>query len=68
MLDEAEQPRLPVVAQVVTDQLEAVGAARQDGDLEAVNARVGEHDLAASLDDDRRVPRGIGSRGRIGAL
>src|SRR4051812_3886076 len=68
VLDEAEQARLPVIAQVIADELEPVGATRQDADLEAANARIGEHDFAASVDDDRRVPRRIGSRGWIDAL
>ena len=66
MLDEAEEPRLPVVAEIVVDEREPARAAREDADLVAADARVRDPDVVAAVDangDARRAASGSAPAG-----
>jgi len=60
VLDQAEQPRLPVVAHVVTREQEPTGAARENSHLVAADSGVLDPHRVAAVDHDRGVGRQVG--------
>src|SRR5690242_11046739 len=56
MLDAAVQPWLPVVTEVVVDQLEVTRAASENTNLVAANVRIDDADVLSALDSDRDTP------------
>src|SRR5712671_4712933 len=68
MLDQAEEPWLPVVAEIAVAERELPSAPRQDADLVAMDVGVDDADVAAAVDHDRRVAGLIGIGFRIDPL
>ena len=60
VLDDAIEPRLPVVAQIVVDERQAPCPAREDRGLVAPDARVQNANVPAAIDADCNAAGGIG--------
>src|ERR1051326_1278165 len=68
MFDNTEEPRFPVVAQVVVGQRKSSRAPRQDPDLVPTDVAMKNADVSAALDTDGYARTGVGVGFRIGSL
>src|SRR5882762_1719067 len=60
VLYQAEEPRLPVVAEIVVPERQLPSAAREDTDLVSMDRGLDDADVAAAVDDDGGVAGLIG--------
>src|SRR6267378_7856903 len=68
VLDQTEEARLPVVAEIVIAQCKLLRAARQDRDLVSMDTGFVDADVAAAVDHDGGVARLIWISPGVGSL